>query len=523
VSGHWLVYVRRSYKKMGSENVASSADTSDEVQLERCVALLPSGATHEVFTDSGGHQSGRSDKRDGWRAVIARIEEGGVAGIVAYDISRLARNARLVLNLHHALEQSGADLRIAQMPGTDLTSAQGRFLLTILAGAAAFQADYDSQRMKDMMRATFEAGGHRGNDPFGYRTMRDKQERVIHPRTLEVVPEEAEVVRRAFGLLREHSHAGVAGILNVEGVPHGKPGPWTHNTVKDLWRRRDLYRGLVTTRRGLESRPGRHPAILSEDEHRDAEIAVRNRQSRKGRRVRNVKRTYLLSGLAVCGECGHRLRGDTRVSRGNEWRYYNCPVAEHRSFVMDAEGNLIACSQRRVQASGIESAVLDALASRRLPAEAWDEAERELRRRLSKPTEGTADKSRAHLTKRLEALRKQHEWGDLSDEEYRKAAVAIRSELGSLPSEKGKVIEFSKYRRVASSLPDAIAALGASGRPELVQETLATLLQAVAVRDKGVVRIEPVPAALPFFRAETGDVAASFWRPRTDSNRRRQP
>ena len=65
--------------------------------------------------------------------------------------------------------------------------------------------------------------------------------------------------------------------------------------------------------------------------------------------------------------------------------------------------------------------------------------------------------------------------------------------------------------------------LGASGRPELVQETLAALLEAVVVRDKGVVRIEPVPAARPFFRAETGDEAALLWRPRTDSNRRRQP
>jgi hypothetical protein len=142
---------------------------------------------------------------------------------------------------------------------------------------------------------------------------------------------------------------------------------------------------------------------------------------------------------------------------------------------------------------------------------------------VSKPTEGTADQSRTHLTKRLEQLRKQHEWGEIEDEPYRKATAAIRADLAALPSDKGKIIEFNKHRRVAASLPDAIAVLGASGRPELVQETLAALLQAVVVRDKGVVRIEPVPAARPFFRAEAGDEAASCWRPRTDSNRRRRP
>jgi hypothetical protein len=38
--------------------------------------------------------------------------------------------------------------------------------------------------MKDMMRSTFEAGGHRGNDPFGYRTMRDEAGASSIPRTL---------------------------------------------------------------------------------------------------------------------------------------------------------------------------------------------------------------------------------------------------------------------------------------------------------------------------------------------------
>ena len=33
----WLIHVRRSYKKTAREKVVGSADTSDEVQLERCL------------------------------------------------------------------------------------------------------------------------------------------------------------------------------------------------------------------------------------------------------------------------------------------------------------------------------------------------------------------------------------------------------------------------------------------------------------------------------------------------------
>jgi DNA invertase Pin-like site-specific DNA recombinase len=124
--------------------VAASAETSDEVQIERCRALLPDGVGSELIVDSGGHQSGRGEKRDGWRAVIRRVEAGGVAGVVAYDVSRLARNARLILNLNHVLEHTGADLRIVQMANSNFRSAEGRFLLGQLALAAQFQGDYDS-------------------------------------------------------------------------------------------------------------------------------------------------------------------------------------------------------------------------------------------------------------------------------------------------------------------------------------------------------------------------------------------
>jgi len=47
------------------------------------------------------------------------------------------------------------------MPNTQWSSAEGRFMLGQLALAAQFQGDYDSKRMTDMARATFEAGDPR--------------------------------------------------------------------------------------------------------------------------------------------------------------------------------------------------------------------------------------------------------------------------------------------------------------------------------------------------------------------------
>lgn len=94
MTGHYLVYVRRSYVERGAP------DVSDEAQVASVLPLLPAGATHEIIADThvgDGRRkhSGRTDDRDGYRELIRRIQTGDVAGIAVYEIGRLARNARL--------------------------------------------------------------------------------------------------------------------------------------------------------------------------------------------------------------------------------------------------------------------------------------------------------------------------------------------------------------------------------------------------------------------------------------------
>ena len=89
MSEHYLIYVRRSYKR------GDAADVSDETQEATARALLPKDATVEVIRDSGGHKSGYTDDRAGYQHLIARVKEGGITGVAVYDLSRLARNASL--------------------------------------------------------------------------------------------------------------------------------------------------------------------------------------------------------------------------------------------------------------------------------------------------------------------------------------------------------------------------------------------------------------------------------------------
>jgi len=75
------------------------------------------------------------------------------------------------------------------------STAQPGYLFGQLCLAAQLQRDLDSERMTGIERRLFEDGRHRGHDPLGYCSLRDAAGGLVHPRELEIVPEEAAIVR----------------------------------------------------------------------------------------------------------------------------------------------------------------------------------------------------------------------------------------------------------------------------------------------------------------------------------------
>ncbi|MGC8634196.1 MAG: recombinase family protein [Candidatus Limnocylindrales bacterium] len=486
--GQYLIYVRRSYKE------ATAADLSDEQQEAACRALLPPGAAVRVISDSGGHQSGYSAARDGYQALLRALAAGEVAAIAVYDLSRLARNARLMLELRDRLERHAVPLLVANLPGARFDGATGRYLFGQLCLAAQLQRDLDSERMSGIQRRLFEDGRHRGHDPLGYRSLRTPAGDLVHPRQLDIVPEEAAVVRRIWHALVSHSYEEVAEILNREGVPHRDRGPWSREAIRDIVRRGRMYAGFVVEHRGRDERPGRHPPILSEAELQRtlAAIAARTRVGNKPRPFRS----YALRGLLYC-TCGARMRGEAHRQRGTERRYYRCPA--------------LGCHARRVPADVVEQEVLGAIGQGMLPASVIEAARSELRRRLETPELALAGRQRARLLTRLEQLQKQHAWGDLSDAAYQAQRDATRAALAELP-DGDRIRTFDAYRAKVLALPEAIAAASGARREELCH----MVIERIVVRDRQLEAIEWTPPARPFF-ARLSPGRQREW-PQGDSN-----
>ena len=106
----------------------------------------------------------------------------------------------------------------------------------------------------------------------------------------------------------------------------------------------------------------------------------------------------------------------------------------------------------------------------------------------------TCGRQRARLVTRLERLKEQHSWGDISSADYQTQRDAIRVALQELPDD-DRVRSFDAYRTRLLALPQAIAVASPSRREELAR----IVIQSVIVRDREVHAIEWVPAARPFF------------------------
>lgn len=462
----WVVYVRRSYKR------ADSAAVSDEAQEAAARSLIPRDADVDVIRDSGGHRSGATTDRDGYQELLARLRGGTVDGIAVYDLSRLHRNALNMLALSQELERRAVTLRIATMPQTQFDSAIGRFIFTTLAGAAQLQRDLDSERMVELTRSIFEAGGHRGLDPFGYRTVPD-----VKPRTLEVVEHEAAVVRRIWQELATLPTDAIADGLNRDGVRHRAERPWTRDAVKDIVRRGRFYLGFVTHRRGTEERPGRHPAILDEATWR-AGVAGAQQRVRGGVRRSVRHRIYVLGGLLRCGQCDRLMRGQASLSRGQEWRYYLC---RH-------------CPAPSVPAEPLEQQLRERLALGVAPQHVIESAREQLRERLAIP--GDAGRVRRRLEARRDRLAQLYAWGDITEGQYRSDRADVERELQLLPTE-DRLVLFDQHRALVLALADEVMEADVDMLRSLAQRVVA----GAWAQGRELGAVVPTGPALPFFDA----------------------
>jgi site-specific DNA recombinase len=293
-----IVYVRQSVDRTGEELGITR-------QREDCLARAQQRGWQvtETISDNDTSASGKV-RRPGFEKLITLIEAGGVTAVIAWDMTRLARNTRDHMRLIQACCDAGTVIAPVQGPDMDLSSADGRIIAVMLGQLAQHEIERKSDRQKRAALQRAEAGlPGPGRRPFGY-----------EPDRATVREVEAAALRRAYDdVLVGVPLARIAEALNAQGLftaqttRAGEPSPWSAQTLRPTLTN-PRYAGICArTIRPEHGRPtwdivgpAAWQAIVPEVTWR----AVNAILTDPSRRNPPGSARALLTGLGMCGVCG---------------------------------------------------------------------------------------------------------------------------------------------------------------------------------------------------------------------------
>ena len=183
----------------------------------------------EIATDAGVSGAKPLAKREGGQRLLTAIRKRRADAVVMLKLDRMFRNAGDCLATTDKWERSGISLHIVDLGGNaiDTTSAAGRFMLVVLAGAAEMERNLTRERTRSAMAVKRANGQRIGTVPYGFDLADDGKTLIENQAEREIV----EQIRamRSEGITLQL----IAQSLTDRGIPTktGRSDSWQHKTI----------------------------------------------------------------------------------------------------------------------------------------------------------------------------------------------------------------------------------------------------------------------------------------------------
>ena len=288
--------------------------TSYEAQVDYYTSFIKDNNDWEfvnVYTDEGISAT-NTKKRDGFNTMIADALTGKIDLIVTKSVSRFARNTVDSLTTIRKLKEHGCECYF-EKENIFTFDGKGELLLTIMSSLAQEESRSISENVTWGQRKRFSDG--KINLPYGQFLGYRKGEDGLP----EIVPEEAEIVRKIYRLFMQGKSVNyIATILTGEGTPTpGGRTKWQRATVESILTN-EKYKGAALLQKSFtvdflskktKMNEGEvpqyyveesHPYIIEPNEWAEVQVEMSKRKN-KGYRYQS-KNPF--AGKIICGECG---------------------------------------------------------------------------------------------------------------------------------------------------------------------------------------------------------------------------
>lgn len=310
------IYVRISLDREG-------AGLGVERQEKECRAYCERKGWRvvEVYVDNDVSATS-SKPRPEWMRLVDDIKSGKLDAVVVWHVDRMTRKPRELEDVIDLAEQRGTQL--GTVTGEiDLATPTGKMVARMLGAAARHEAEHKGERQRAQRMQAAEKGvpNSGGVRPFGYSDDR-----------ISVVIEEADLIRDAARrLLAGESLRSIATDWNEREIKTVKGNRWSAQAIKQI-----MTNARISGRREIGHRRAALGTIVHDSAWEpivDVETSDRLRvlltQSARRTNGGSTHRRYLLSGLLVCGKCGHKLH--SLSEKGSRRAAYRCPASTQSS------------------------------------------------------------------------------------------------------------------------------------------------------------------------------------------------
>ncbi len=309
----------------------------------------------EVAAYEDAAVSGSSWARPGLESALSMIDSGRADVLFAEALDRISRDIEHTARIAKRVAFRGA--RIITLSEGEISALH----IGLSGTMAQLYLEQLAEKTKRGLRGVVADGRIPTGRAYGYRPTEVRGK-------FEIVPEQAQVVQR---IMRDYaagiSPRAIAKAMNTEGIPGPRASTWKAATIigdraagtgivnnrlytgEIVWNRSTWRKDPVTGRRKPFALPEDQWIIAKVDHLRivnqDLWELVKMRQGQFIARGAIRRPTRPLSGLLVCGCCGHRL---TILGRDR----YGCPVNKEQGL----------CDMGRTAAAAdVERRVLDGL------------------------------------------------------------------------------------------------------------------------------------------------------------------
>ena len=220
-------YVRCSTQEQSDSGLGLEAQR----ERIRAYATLKGLRLVDIIEDAAVSGGKPLASRDGGRRLLEALRQGRADSIIMLKLDRGFRNAGDCLTTVEQWERKGIALHVADLGGNaiDTTSAAGRFMLVVLAGAAEMERNLTRERTRAALAVKKSNGQRVGTVPFGHD---------LADGGVALVPNEMEqgIIReiramRSGGMTLQ----AIANSLTERRVPTKNGGArWGHTSVRSI-------------------------------------------------------------------------------------------------------------------------------------------------------------------------------------------------------------------------------------------------------------------------------------------------